>query len=62
MKSYRKCCKPIMFLPQNRPPQHQRRQLSLPFGGRGELLGQAGPSHLQAETLHDGPQLVERGR
>lgn len=52
----------FMFFPQNRPPQHQWRQLRLPLGGRGELLGQAGPSHLPAETLHDGPQLVERGR
>lgn len=47
---------------QDWPPQHQRRQLRLPLGGWGQLLGQAGPSHFQAEALHDGPRLVERGR
>lgn len=51
-----------LSLPQDRPPQHQRRQLRLPLGGRGQLLGQAGPPHLPAAALHDGPGLVGRGR
>lgn len=47
--------------PQDWPPQHKRRQLSLPLGGRGRLLGQAGPPHLAPAPLHAGPRLVGRG-
>ncbi|XP_064258264.1 2-oxoisovalerate dehydrogenase subunit alpha, mitochondrial isoform X2 [Passer domesticus] len=46
---------------QNRPPQHERRQLGVPLGGRGELLGQAGPPHLPPAPLPDPESLVGRG-
>uniref|UniRef100_A0A8B9DRW4 2-oxoisovalerate dehydrogenase subunit alpha n=1 Tax=Anser cygnoides TaxID=8845 RepID=A0A8B9DRW4_ANSCY len=44
----------------HRAPQHQRRQLGVPLGGRGELLGQAGPPHLPPAALHAEPRLVGR--
>lgn len=58
MKSHvkKKC---ILLILQNWPPQHQRWQLGVPFSGWSELLGQTGPSHFQAETLHDSPRMVE---
>lgn len=46
---------------QDRPPQHERRQLGLPLCGRGELLGQAGPPDLSPPSLHDRTRLVGRG-
>lgn len=52
----------FLFPFQDRSSQHQWRQLCVPFSRRGELLGQAGPSHLSPAALHDCPRLVGRGR